>query len=319
MIKPILTIAVPTYDRPDKLGYLAKEILLHASSMGGVDVVICDNSSDQQALENENLFKDSMVRYSKNDENLGFHGNLLQCIAQAKGEWLWIISDDDEVDVHAFETFVHYLMNLRVTEKSKGIMLPFLVNNKLVNTDEAWANADSLYAMVSQANNVPFILFSGVVVRLGEMVDMQALKQTFKQYSPNDYMQVMLFCEMIGKGSIEYWRGKPLQIYQPAYEGRFPLRELILSMDVVLGYLKSSVGVDADTYNKLQRKQLHGWIIWYVKHQVGEVKIQSASAAKGLLLKRAMRGASFKAKLLLILVVFLPRVLMQPLWKRLKI
>jgi len=318
MIKPIITIAVPTYNRPDKLESLAQTFLLQASAMNGVDVVVCDNSNCQHALENKHILKGSMVRYRKNDENLGFHGNLLECIAQAKGEWLWIISDDDEVDMQAFESFAHYLIGLRENGKTKAVMLPFLVNNRLVNTAEAWSNADSLYAMVSQANNVPFILFSGVVIRLGDGADMQALKHTFKQFSPNDYMQVMLFAELIGDGRIEYWQGEPLQIYRPAYDGRFPLRELIISMDEVLNYLNSIIDINTYSYQKLQQKQLHGWIIWYVKHQVGEVKIQSAAAAKGLLLKRAMRGAKLKAKLLLILAIVLPRVLMRPLWSRLK-
>jgi len=316
-MKPILTITVPTYNRPDKLVSLAKQFLLQASMLERIEVVICDNSDEALAKENQAIFQDSAVCYVKNKENVGFHGNLMQCVDQANGEWLWIISDDDEVDLQAFHVLHAYLLETDYPQSCHAVILPFEVKGKLVNTADTWSHANSIEDMLVQAKCVPFILFSGVLLRLETKQKQSALAEVYSQYAPNDYMQVMLFAELIDDGQIAYWHGQALQVYQPAYEGRFPLRELMLSMDGVLDFLHVKRRVGKEVIRQVDRKLLHGWIIWYAKHRAGDVKIQAAEEAKGLLLKRTMVRAGIKGKLLLFMALLLPRSLFRLVWKRL--
>lgn len=322
-MRPLLTIAVPTYNRPEALARLAKDFLISASGMDGVEVVVCDNSDDAAARSNQEVFAETDVRYCKNEKNLGFHGNLLRCIERASGQWLWIISDDDGVDQEAFSGFVQALKDGWAGD-AQGVMLPYWVTGTglngaakriLVNTSESWGGEGSLKELVRRAATVPFILFSSVVLRVDEERK-KDIHSVFQHHQPNDFMQVMLFGHLLGwEASIRFW-GCPLQEYRHAHEVCFPLRSLMVSMDRVLKYLEHEAGLEPELIARMRRKQYRGWAIWYARHRVGQVKIQEAEAAFGALLARSIRLGTPKALLLLLAARLLPRVMLKSLLLR---
>jgi len=93
--KPILTIAVPTYNRKVYL----KECLEHIIPQldDDVEVLVCDNASTDGTYEFMiNYCKEySFIKYIRNEKNIGADGNFLKCLRVGKGKFIHLLSDDD--------------------------------------------------------------------------------------------------------------------------------------------------------------------------------------------------------------------------------
>ena len=96
---PILTIAVPTYNRSANLALLLKNLGPQLTNEPRVELIISDNSSpDNTPAVIESFVASGLrCRYIRNRENVGPDGNFLQCYAMASGKYLWIFSDDDVI------------------------------------------------------------------------------------------------------------------------------------------------------------------------------------------------------------------------------
>ena len=96
---PLLTIAVPTYNRADCLRDLLASLLDQLSNEPCVELVISDNASTDTtcALIEEYRCHGLALRYLRNTVNQGMDGNFLQCFTQAQGQYVWVLGDDDFV------------------------------------------------------------------------------------------------------------------------------------------------------------------------------------------------------------------------------
>ena len=96
---PLVTIAIPTYKRPE----LLKEALdsaLNQNDFNSYEVIVVDNDADSidYESETEKLIKsygDSKILYYKNEKNLGIYGNWNRCLQLARGKWYTMLHDDD--------------------------------------------------------------------------------------------------------------------------------------------------------------------------------------------------------------------------------
>lgn len=96
-----LSICIPTYNRCNYLGIALDSIFncLTEEQSKIVEIVVSDNASpdDTEQLASDYLKKYNNIIYSRNSENIGFDRNLLQVISLAKGEYCWILGDDDAI------------------------------------------------------------------------------------------------------------------------------------------------------------------------------------------------------------------------------
>jgi glycosyltransferase involved in cell wall biosynthesis len=92
-----LTIAIPTYNRKEKLIQTLVAISHQLNTYqlsNSVEVIVCDNSD----LAIENLGAQvalPKIRYFFNGENIGQARNVNQLFMESKGQYVWILSDDD--------------------------------------------------------------------------------------------------------------------------------------------------------------------------------------------------------------------------------
>jgi glycosyltransferase involved in cell wall biosynthesis len=102
-VAPILTIAIPTYNRAtllDKqLGWLARAL----DGVGdAVEVLLSDNHSDDDTPAVIERWRDRLgaarVRVHRHPENVGAIRNIAGCIESAGTEFVWTVSDDDAID-----------------------------------------------------------------------------------------------------------------------------------------------------------------------------------------------------------------------------
>jgi hypothetical protein len=97
----LLTIAVPTYARPEKLLLLWRDVLkpLHEVYPDFLDIFIQDNSvsvNSYPATFLSEVF--SSAKYVLNEKNIGYHGNILALLRSATSQYIWFWSDDDDYD-----------------------------------------------------------------------------------------------------------------------------------------------------------------------------------------------------------------------------
>ena len=95
--KPLLTIAIPTYNRAGCLKELLSEFADQLKDEPRVEFMIADNASADEtpSLVQDFVNRGLSVRYIRNTENVGADANFLQCFEQARGKYVWLFSDDD--------------------------------------------------------------------------------------------------------------------------------------------------------------------------------------------------------------------------------
>lgn len=94
---PLLTIAIPTYNRCTYLSELLESLLSQLSKEGRVELIVSDNASTDQTSKVVQHYRDRgfEIQYLRNSANLGPDGNFIQCIKRASGRYVWIFGDDD--------------------------------------------------------------------------------------------------------------------------------------------------------------------------------------------------------------------------------
>lgn len=108
--RPLLTIAIPTYNRAQYLNELLSVLADQLKNERRVELIVSDNASSDQtpSLLDEFVSRGLQVRYLRNTENIGPDANFLQCFEQANGKYVWIFSDDDLVIPGALSKILRY-------------------------------------------------------------------------------------------------------------------------------------------------------------------------------------------------------------------
>ncbi len=96
--KPILSIAIPTYNRAKELQECLDSVIPQVLELKeSVEIFISDNASVDETPE---VLKDysekyDFIHYSRNSKNIGFDLNLIRAIKGSKGRYVWLFADDD--------------------------------------------------------------------------------------------------------------------------------------------------------------------------------------------------------------------------------
>jgi glycosyltransferase involved in cell wall biosynthesis len=289
-LKPLLSIAIPTFNRPDKIKSLYENFLskIDLSLGSNIEVVVCDNSDLNQAETNRKNLADSNTNYKKNNTNLGFSGNVIRCLQEVNGEFVWIISDDDEVDYDAFCRLIKWL-NKSDLNDFNAIMLPFYICSDsgaryLVNTQEEWGAASAeLSDMIRNNNNIPFILFSSVILRNKSHDKEILLHNIAADFKENDFIQIPLFISLIGKNGKTTCYFEALQEYKSPDYVRFSLIRMAESMEQVIGFISDFYGVSNYQFDKCHYQR---WMQWLISHRAGKTKVKDGGAAKWFLIRK---------------------------------
>lgn len=93
--KPVLTIAIPTYNRVKELDILLKKILLQNSH--AIQILISDDNSadDTEKMIMRYQKKYSNIRFNKNSPNFGFSHNICKLYELSQTKYIWFLCDDD--------------------------------------------------------------------------------------------------------------------------------------------------------------------------------------------------------------------------------
>ena len=107
---PLLTIGIPTFNREELLIQTINFFLGEISRLppDSVELIVSDNCSTDSTENSVNKLinktNEGFFRYSKNIKNIGFDANVEKIISLARGDYVWLFSDDDWCAEGALET-----------------------------------------------------------------------------------------------------------------------------------------------------------------------------------------------------------------------
>jgi glycosyltransferase involved in cell wall biosynthesis len=118
----LLTIAIPTFNRGRRLEKSLADLLrcfASVSQRDGVSVLVSNNGSTDDTSEVvakwERAFQAQGIAFRGRafPTNLGFDANVLACYMEAKSEYVWFLSDDDNVLDGAIDGIVDDIVRYR--------------------------------------------------------------------------------------------------------------------------------------------------------------------------------------------------------------
>ena len=110
MKKPVLSICIPTYNRGE-FAYAAAKHLLDNWAGDEIEVVISDNNSEDNTQQLIESIKDCRLKYYRNEENLGAAFNTHLSFLRATGEYAYLTSDEDDLDIKQIPYLLDFFKN----------------------------------------------------------------------------------------------------------------------------------------------------------------------------------------------------------------
>lgn len=110
--KPLLTIAIPTYNRARLLELCLDSIIDQVrSSPENIEILLFNNASTDNTSEvaRRYIAEYPNIHYSDNDKNYGPDYNIAKCFRHANAKYVWVFSDDDLMLPRAIERIMPLL------------------------------------------------------------------------------------------------------------------------------------------------------------------------------------------------------------------
>jgi glycosyltransferase involved in cell wall biosynthesis len=95
-VDPLVTIVIPTFNRPDQLSGAVESAL--GQTYANMEVIVHDNGSDVDPRESLSSILDSRLKVFRNPTNLGVARNFSLGLAKANGDYVGILGDDDRLE-----------------------------------------------------------------------------------------------------------------------------------------------------------------------------------------------------------------------------
>jgi glycosyltransferase involved in cell wall biosynthesis len=95
--QPLVTIAIPTYNRADSYLPHALQSALN-QTYDSLDILVSDNCSGDDTEKVVRSLGGPRVRYFRHTVNIGAHANFMFCLEQARGNYFLLLQDDNLID-----------------------------------------------------------------------------------------------------------------------------------------------------------------------------------------------------------------------------
>ena len=133
---PLVTIAIPTFNRAS----LLKDCVLAALSQTyqHFEILVSDNASTDETEEVLKDFTDQRLRVVRQKTNIGLLPNWNACLAEAKGDYIVFVSDDDRLAPWMLERCIALVKN-----NSQISVVIALSDIGTIETAKTWPKAPS--------------------------------------------------------------------------------------------------------------------------------------------------------------------------------
>lgn len=308
----LLSICIPTYNRPNNLKELYKSFLCPALEKyrDQIEIVVCDNSDEENACLNQIILGDE-VYYYKNFTNIGFEGNLIRCVREATGQFIWIISDDDTILWDGFKSLMD-CMEIATNDCIDCIILPInycnifgkTIKHKKQSDGEIKEDMDVL-TYVKTLSTVPFGYFSATAICL----DKKRLNWVEKEFHGNIILNIPLFLCMLKHGSKLRFLDIPIIEYKQRYYVRMdPFRFYMGARDVIM-FLEKEYHIDGKLLIDHTYKES---LLMILAHRIKLQRYLNGDAAQWQLLAKLGQNLNIKTIVLAVMVSLPVALVRQP-------
>ena len=141
--RPLVTVIVLSYDRPDLLQRAIASVL--AQTYPHIEVIVVDNRSASSDRVRDVVRQFASARFVANESNLGFTGGMNKGLGEATGEYAYLTEDDIELDPRCLEEIIDYLQQHPAT----GLAGPIMFNRHAgtIRCAGGWFDLGAVYRM----------------------------------------------------------------------------------------------------------------------------------------------------------------------------
>lgn len=102
-MEPSFSICIPTYNRADFIGGCLESIA--SQLIGDMEIVVLDGASQDHTSEVVEACRKRFpaIRYFRRDTNCGVDEDILKVVDLARGDYCWLMSDDDQLEPGAID------------------------------------------------------------------------------------------------------------------------------------------------------------------------------------------------------------------------
>ncbi len=201
-MQPILTIGITSYKRVNELKRCLKSI--QTKYQNEIEILV---SEDHSPLSNEikaaveEIKKESPYKiiFSSNEKNIGYDMNLGTIIQKSEGEYIFFLSDDDEIYGECLDEIISFL---RINKNYGVLYAPFVYSDSGKKDRNHEVNFEIVPGLESSKRYIyDSILFSGLIFKrdLVKKIDSSRFKNM-------NYFQVYLFLTMLYKYGGYYFK-----------------------------------------------------------------------------------------------------------------
>jgi glycosyltransferase involved in cell wall biosynthesis len=160
-MKPLVTLVVTTLNRPTFL----RETLgcVTAQNYENLEIIVSDNGSRDEtpALGQELIRGDRRARFRSNPATVPVHEHFNQCLAEARGEFITYLSDDDRISPSFITEMVavaerHAHVNVVVSAQDLIDEHGTLIEHRFRPDQEIFAGTDFVCNWIYRRTPVPF-------------------------------------------------------------------------------------------------------------------------------------------------------------------
>lgn len=202
MSNPLITIAVPTWNRASILDYalslLLTQIQIHKDK---IEIIISDNNSDDNTNEiikkHFLLNKDLNIIHNTQEKNTGYYGNFKICRHLSKGKYFWLLSDNDFIA----NGLIDYIIKIIEEEDTSFIFLKdWKQGNKI---DNKVVFRKKTYPLLQAVEKFSYntTLISAVIFKNNKVNDLNL----FNHFKGNTFLGFSFFLEALSneKNAVE--------------------------------------------------------------------------------------------------------------------
>lgn len=192
-MKPLLSIAVPTYNRATQLRYGLEIFIsqIDPEYLHLVEIVVVDDCSTDETYEvmSEISGNYAFISYIRNSSNIGLEANLINCTKKCTGRYLWIFGDDDFLE---FDTSLHEILLLL----RKGTH-PFYIINRTRRSFDLSQTLTNDWMQLNSLENKDYTSLNkfccqwGIISIIGFISVNIFLREPFQKINSEKYMGVM--------------------------------------------------------------------------------------------------------------------------------
>jgi glycosyltransferase involved in cell wall biosynthesis len=193
MNKPLLSIAIPTYNRAILLDKLLSKLLPQIFQYRDIiEIIISDNASEDNTqdiikkykLKNKSL---QIIDFLQS-QNTGYYGNFKKCRELSNGHYFWILSDNEHISDNVIPLIV------KTIKSNKEFACLYLKNNKSSKYSNDFQVYDTTFSKLTDKLEAYKLTLISAVIMLNLKDEDEIL---FNQFMGNSFLGFLFLCKIL--------------------------------------------------------------------------------------------------------------------------